>query len=319
MSDWQLKTPVAFFIFNRPETTARVFAEIARAKPPILLVVADGPRADVPGEIERCQAARAIVEQGVDWPCEVLADYADSNLGCKNRVSSGLDCVFESVEQAIILEDDCLPHPTFFRFCEDLLDRYRDDERIMTISGNNFQLGRRRTEYSYYFSRFFHCWGWASWRRAWRHYDVDMNLWPQVRKGGWLTDILVDSPAVKYWTDVFQAAYEGRISSWDYSAVFAQWLRNALTITPNVNLVSNIGFGSDATHTKDSSPLANVPASAVTFPLYHPRSMIRDAQADSFVQREFFSESGFLSRVADKTARLVSILRNCESGPDSDS
>ena len=144
MANWQLGTPVAFLVFNRPDTTARVFAEIARARPPKLLVVADGPRTDVPGEPERCQAARAIVEHGVDWPCQVLTNYADSNLGCKRRVSSGLDWVFDMVEAAIILEDDCLPHPTFFRFCEELLDRYRDDERIMTVSGINLHCKRLR-------------------------------------------------------------------------------------------------------------------------------------------------------------------------------
>src|SRR5512139_3287315 len=176
MSDWQLKTPVAFIIFNRPDTAERVFAEIAKARPPKLLVVADGPRANRSGEAEKCAATRAIIDR-VDWDCEVLTNFSDTNLGCKNRVSSGIDWVFEQVPEAIILEDDCLPHPTFFRFCEELLERYRDDERIGMISGDNFQLGQKRTDASYYFSRYNHIWGWASWRRAWRHYDREASAW----------------------------------------------------------------------------------------------------------------------------------------------
>lgn len=176
MTNWQLQTPVVFFIFDRPDTTARVFAEIARGKPPKLLLVADGPRPDHPGEAEKCAAARAVVEQ-VDWPCEALTDYAETNLGCRRRVSSGLDWVFATVEEAIILEDNCLPHPTFFRFCEELLERYRDDERVMRISGGNHKFGRKIGTDSYYFTRYAHVWGWASWRRAWRYYDVNMKSW----------------------------------------------------------------------------------------------------------------------------------------------
>src|SRR6185369_14461868 len=170
MADWALTTPVAFIIFNRPDTTEKVFAEIARARPPKLLVIADGPRAGRAGEADRCAATRAIIDR-VDWDCKVLTNYSDVNLGCKNRVASGIDWVFEQVPEAIILEDDCLPDPTFFRFCEELLIRYREDERISQICGANFQFGRKRSNDSYYFSRYNHIWGWASWRRAWQHYD----------------------------------------------------------------------------------------------------------------------------------------------------
>ena len=156
--NWQLTTPVVFVIFNRPDTTAKVFEAIRQAKPPKLLVIADGARIDKPGEAKKCAAARAIINQ-VDWQCEVLTNYSDVNLGCRKRVSSGLDWVFEQVEEAIILEDDCLPHPTFFRYCQELLEKYRDDEHIMMISGNNFQFGRKRNEYSYYFSHYSHIWG----------------------------------------------------------------------------------------------------------------------------------------------------------------
>jgi hypothetical protein len=314
MTDWQLTTPVAFLIFNRPETTAKVFAEIARAKPPVLLVVADGPRPDVPGEAEKCAAARAIVEKGVDWACDVRTNYADLNLGCRRRVSSGLDWVFDTVEEAIVLEDDCLPHPTFFRFCEELLERYRHDERIMTVSGINLQFGRKRTEYSYYFSRYFHCWGWASWRRAWKHFDVNMTLWPEMDEGEWLRDILQDPSAVRYWSKIFRAVEQGQIDTWDYPYLFAHWRQGALSLIPAANLVSNIGFHVDATHTRGPSRLANMPHGVMAFPLQHPPFMIRDARADDLVQREFYSRSSFLSRVEYKTARWARTLLYRESG-----
>ena len=174
MAGWEFRTPVAMLIFNRPETTARVFERVREARPPKLLVVADGPRADRPGEAGRCREARAVVE-AVDWPCELMTDYSEANLGCGERISSGLDWVFDSVEEAIVLEDDCLPHPSFFRFCEELLKRYRAEERVMHVSGDNFQsagraggavgrllrLAGRSWSPSYYFSRYAHVWGWA--------------------------------------------------------------------------------------------------------------------------------------------------------------
>ena len=184
MPDWQLKTPVAFIIFKRPQETERVFAEIRKVKPQKLLVVADEP-VQIDRGRPRLRSARAIIDR-VDWDCEVLKNYADVNLGCRLRVSSGINWVFDTVEEAIIMEDDCLPHPTFFRFAEELLDRYRDDRRMMSISGQNVQFGRKRTDYSYYFSRYTHCWSWASWRRAWQHYDLDMKLWPEIRDGNFL-------------------------------------------------------------------------------------------------------------------------------------
>jgi hypothetical protein len=242
MSNYKIQTPVAFIIFKRPDTTARVFEAIRQAKPPKLLVIADGPRPDRLGEDQECAATRAIIDQ-VDWDCEVLKNYADVNLGCLHRVSSGLNWVFDMVEEAIILEDDCLPHPTFFRFAEELLDRYRDDQRMLSISGQNVQFGRKRTDYSYYFSVYNHCWSWASWRRAWQHYDLDMKLWPEVRDGNFLVDVLGDSHAAKVWTNTFQLCYERKIDSWAYRWTLASFIQNGMNILANVNLVSNIGHG----------------------------------------------------------------------------
>ena len=290
MSNWKLKTPVAFIIFNRPNPTERVFAEIAKAKPPKLLVVADGPRPNLPGEAKKCAETRAIIEN-VDWNCEVLTNFSDVNLGCKNRVSSGLDWVFDQAPEAIILEDDCLPHPSFFRFCEELLDRYRDDERIGMISGDNFQFGRKRTNASYYFSRYNHVWGWASWQRAWKYHDQEAAVWPVLRKGGWL-DVLVNNPGErKYWAKIFQAVHEGSIDTWDYQLTLAAWSQGMLAILPNVNLISNIGFGGEATHTHGVSIYADMKVEPMDFPLRHPEIVLPHSEADAFTSKGMFTTS----------------------------
>lgn len=203
----------------------------SRAQPPKLLVVADGPRPGHLGEAERCAAVRAIVER-VDWQCEVLTHYSEVNLGCHPRVSSGLDWVFDMVGEAIVLEDDCVPHPTFFPFCEAMLARYRDDERIACINGTNFQRGHRRTTDSYYFSRYAEAWGWASWHRAWRYYDAEMAQWPQMRDGGWLRDFLGDRVTAYTWRVVFENLWRGRTETWDYKRQFAFWAQGAALRQP---------------------------------------------------------------------------------------
>ena len=291
MSEFQLKTPVAFIIFNRPDTTERVFAEIAKAKPPILLLVSDGPRANRHGEAEKVAATRAII-QLVDWECEVLTNFSDVNLGCKKRVSSGIDWVFEQVAEAIILEDDCLPDQTFFRYCEEMLGRYRHDQRIGMISGDNFQFGRRYGGHSYYFSKYVHIWGWATWRDRWvGSYDVTMAKWPRVRDEGGMADMVGDMRETVYWSKIFERAYGGGIDTWDYQWVFANWVNGRLSIVPAVNLISNIGFGLNATHTTGASELENLQITPIKFPLSHPIGVFKSLQADRFSEKKCFRVS----------------------------
>jgi hypothetical protein len=254
-----LETPVAFIIFNRPDTTDRVFQAIRQAQPQQLLVIADGPRADRPGEAEKCAATRVIVDR-VDWECEVLTNYSDTNLGCKRRVSSGIDWVFSQVEAAIILEDDCLPHPDFFVFCQKMLDRYRHDDRIMHIGSNNFHLDMPIQD-GYHFSKYTYIWGWASWRRAWNFYDVTMQAWQdsQPDNANFINSICTDSYERKYWTERFNAVANGEVDTWDYQWTHTCWRQNGISIVPAKNLISNIGFGADATHTTHEGPLSSLP------------------------------------------------------------
>jgi hypothetical protein len=301
---FRLKTPVAFIIFNRPETTSRVFQEIRKARPPLLLLVADGPRLGHSSDAEQCAQTRAIVDQ-VDWECEIHKNYSDINLGCKKRVASGLDWVFSEVEEVIILEDDCLPHPTFFQFCEELLQKYRNDERIGHIGGVNFQFGRKRGPYSYYFSRYTHVWGWASWRRAWEGYDRDLTLWPKAKEEKRLRQFFDDLSLVGYWTNIFEKVCQNKIDTWDYQWSFHCWAQGRLAIIPNVNLISNIGYGSDATHTMGQSRFNNMKTAAMQFPLSHPPFILRDSAADEYTEKYHYFPPSPELRLLVRLGRLL--------------
>jgi hypothetical protein len=282
-------TPVAFIIFNRPEATRRVLGEIRKARPKQLFVIADAPRPDRGEDIAKCAATRAVIDE-IDWDCEVFKNYATENLGCGLRPATGLDWVFEQVETAIILEDDCLPHPTFFPYCTELLERYRDEPRIMHISGNNFQFGRQRGNYSYFFTRYTHHWGWATWRRAWQYFDYDINKWSELRSTDWLADLLDTPAAIAYWQQIFDEVYRGdKLHIWDYQWTFTCWLQGGLSISPQVDLVSNIGFNREGTHTIRGNEFANLPLKSIAFPLQHPPEIIRDRAADMLVQASKFN------------------------------
>jgi len=284
-----LTTPVLFLIFNRPDTTQRVFDEIRKAKPKELFIAADGPRENNLTDERLCHEARNIVSQ-VDWDCNVHTLFREKNLGCKFAISSAIDWFFSEVEEGIILEDDCVPDQSFFQFCQELLEYYQSDERIMTISGDNFQFGRRRTNYSYYFLVITYM-GWATWKRAWKYYDLDMKLWPEIQKDEWLFDILSDKHALKYWEKIFNETFYSQINTWDYQWTFACWVQSGLSITPNVNLVKNIGFGEKSTHTKEiCSPFSELIINKMQFPIFHPPYVIRDAKLDNFTEKNLFSQ-----------------------------
>jgi hypothetical protein len=304
MSSACLATPVALIIFNRPELTVRVFEAVRAARPSTLLVVADGARVDHPDDVRRCSATRSVIER-VDWPCDVRTNFAPANLGCRARVSSGLDWVFSTVDEAIVLEDDCLPNLAFFAYCEELLARYRDDDRIACVSGNYFGAPTNTVTGSYYFSRYSHIWGWASWSRAWRRYDAQMSRWPAARSEGLLASLFGnDSASITYWTEVFDAVHAGYINTWDYQWLFTCWSEHWLTILPRVNLVSNIGFGAGATHTSAVTRFADLPAVRIQLPLAHPAMIVRDAAADAWTQRAWFSGGKATNRVRTLLSRF---------------
>lgn len=275
--------PVAFIIFNRPDKTAIVFEKIRKYSPKQLFIIADGPRPHKESDVQSCEDTRAVIQ--VDWDCDVKYFYAEKNLGCQRRISSGLDEVFKYVEDAVILEDDCVPNEDFFEFCEELLDRYKYNDKITGISGSNFQQknDQYKPEFSYYFSLFFHCSGWATWRRAWELRDMRMLDWPSYRRSTDFEKICYDPFFKEYWTNIFDQTYEGSIDSWAYPFLFTSWSRNAYGIIPSVNLTSNIGFDESATHTTMHDDLeANLPTHSIQFPLEHPEVIERSRMYDFF-------------------------------------
>jgi hypothetical protein len=273
--------PVAMIIFNRPETTARVFERVRQARPKTLLVVADGPRSDRPDEAEHCAQARAITEK-VDWDCTVLRNYSETNMGCKQRPISGLNWVFENVEEAIILEDDCLPDPSFFLYCGEMLERYRNDARVMVINGNSYLPTGCKMPRSYAFSRLLRSWGWATWRRAWALYDVEMKQWPAFRDSGELERLFSQKACQTSKTELERAFNGTYTQAWDYQWHFTILIHGGLCVRPSVNLVANLGIGSGGggTHTQTDHPLGAYPSQAMAFPLRHPATVAADERLD---------------------------------------
>lgn len=307
---------VVLIIFNRPETTRRVFGAIRRRQPARLFVIADGPREGRESEERLVAETRAATER-VDWDCTAHRYYASDNQGLKQRISTGLSEVFKVVEEAVILEDDCIPDPTFFTYCSELLTRYRDDPSVMAVSGNNFQYGRRRTPHSYYFSQFPHCWGWATWSRAWELYDGEMWDWPRARVTRLIDRIFQEKTARRYWRNIFDACYCGEADSWAYPWTFACWLHGGLTAIPEVNLVHNIGVGhTAATHTRLApSHLSRLAPRSLRLPLRHPLIVAPHKEADRYTQSNHF-ERGVIAatgRIVRRRERRLKTLQQASA------
>jgi hypothetical protein len=294
-------TAVALAVYRRPDLTARVAEAVRRARPPRVLVFADAPVAGDPDAAALCEETLAAIA-AIDWECPVEIDVAERHLGARRRMSSGLDWVFGRVGEAIVLEDDCLPDPTFFPYCDSLLERYRDDERVFSVSGNDFRTHVRGGEFSYAFSRYPLIWGWATWARAWRHYAEGSLAWPRLRGTGWLEETLGDPIAAAYWAHLFDQV-EGGLDAWDYGWTLTSWIEGGLTAVPADNLVSNLGFRADATHTHPGpdgrSPFAALPTVPIEMPLRHPPAVARDRELDAFIDEAVFSGNmrRMLSRV----------------------
>lgn len=298
-----LKTPVLFLIFSRPDTTQRVFEEIRKARPAKLYVAADGPREAKKEESEKCRQTRAIINQ-VDWDCEVKTLYRDKNLGCRMAVSSAIDWFFEQEEEGIILEDDCLPHPDFFVFCTTLLEKYRYDSRVMHISGSNLQFGKVFGEGSYYFSKHVNIWGWASWRRAWQYYDVEISSFPRFIEQKQIHNVLFFHNNTRRYLRILHKIYQGA-DTWDFQWAYGVFTQNGLAITPNVNLVSNIGFGEESTHAFDSkNKMANIPVKPIG-QIKHPAFVLHQNEADSRFTRITLRPLPLLNRIRKKLKKML--------------
>jgi hypothetical protein len=296
----QQTPPVLFLIFSRPSTTELVFEEIRKAKPTKLFIAADGPRKNKPGEKEKCDAARAIISK-VDWDCEVKTLFRDENLGCGPAISGGITWFFDHVEEGIILEDDTKPSPDFFRFCAEMLEYYRNDDRVMEISGSSLENKLTLNyKYSYFFSDWDHIWGWATWKRAWKYYDYSMTRYPEIMEKRLLINNYTSIYEQFFMEHLMHRAYyeSDKVTWWDIQWGFARKINSGLVVVPTKNMVINLGFGGDATNTTDGSKFAKMKIEKMEFPIKHPQFVIRDKMIDDEIFRQYLTTP--LSRLKGK-------------------
>lgn len=301
----QLNTAVLFLVFNRLDTTKQVFEAIKEAKPPRLYIAADGARTDKEGEAEKVTAVRDFIMQNIDWECDVETLFRGENLGCKYAVSGAIDWFFDNEEMGIILEDDCLPSQSFFWYCEELLNRYKDDESIYLVSGDSRGPESSEMKEDYGFCKYPMIWGWASWSRVWSRYDAEMLDWPNNRN---LLPKRISRhrPTVRFWKYVFERMYSKEIDTWDYQFVYLLLKNKGKCIVPKISLITNIGFGADATHTSDEkSAAANRQRYEINIPLNHSPNYLSEKKINDFYDRNEFSLKSFLVRAMNKLSRLI--------------
>lgn len=296
---FNFKIPILFLLFDRPDITQRVFDIIRQVQPRQLFVAADGPRKDYPKDIEKCKQARAIIEQ-VDWDCELKTLFRDQNLSGPVANPEAITWFFNHVEKGIILEDDCLPDKSFFSFCEELLNYYKNDPEILMISGNNFQIGKKRGNGSYYFSKYPNTWGWATWQRAWKLFSYDISQLDKVNGGvkNRISGMANSVEEQKYWSDIYNKLKTNNIQAWDYKWIFTCWVHNMYAIVPNKNLVKNIGFTETATHTTKEPAFYKKIKLESESNVKHPSKKKYNVKADRFLFKNWFLRKNTMTQQA---------------------
>lgn len=300
-----LSTAVLFLVFNRPDTTKKVFEAIRQAKPPRLYIAADGPRGGKKGEAERVDQVRNYVINNIDWPCDVKTLFRDDNLGCKYAVSGAISWFFDQEEQGIILEDDCLPSQSFFWYCEELLNRYKESETVYLISGDARGSESLIKDYDYSFCKYPLIWGWASWRRVWEKYDPEIKEWPECSKK-LIGSISNERPTKRFWYDAFSSVYNNKIDTWDFQFSYLLLKNGGKCVVPKFNLISNIGFGENATHTLDqSSASANRELANIKMPLSEGFDKQAEHRINIFYDDNEFFKMSLLARLLNRVFRSV--------------
>lgn len=299
-------TPVVIMAFNRPDLLAILIEKLKLIKPKKVYAICDGARLNKPDETHKVEVVRKLLES-LPWSHDLIKIFADQNLGCKQRISSGLTEVFKYEESAIILEDDCIPHPSFFPFVQELLIKYRDNDRIGIISGSNQIENQTKINESYFFSKYSFIWGWATWSRTWKDYDVSMSAWNEVCTSDFLKQIFpTNHRAQKHWYRNFELTAKNQIDTWDHQLTFTNWLHKRINIVPQKNMISNIGFRSDGTHTTKPSRYAELPVSETRFPLIHPSpragfSVQTQTQTHTQTQAQLFLTNQILDEQIERT------------------
>jgi hypothetical protein len=297
-TDENKKTSILFLIFNRYQTSIQVFDSIREYKPEKLYIAADGPREEISNDIKKCEEARKIISM-VDWGCEVFTLCQERNLGPMVSQMTAINWFFQNESEGIILEDDTVPDETFYLFCNELLGKYRDDSRVSMITGCNYQKGLKKGDSSYYFSKFTNTIGWATWKRSWDEVDIDLKHLPELMSIGVMDDFSTDKVVNSTFKDVFMKIHNNpTLRGWDYRFMFSSLQGNSLTIVPNVNLITNIGFGPDATNCfNENSPQAMLKTSKIELPLKHPSVIARNFFADEFEIKELYHKRTFLEKL----------------------
>jgi len=299
-----MKESILFITFNRPKVTRVVFEAIRNARPPRLYLASDGPRINNAKDLELITQVREIITQ-IDWPCEIKTLFRDKNLGCKYAVSTAIDWFFDNEERGIILEDDCLPHEDFFGYCEDLLEVYQFDNSVFLISGENISGDRVQIKGDYAFVRYPCIWGWASWSRAWKTYDSEVSLWPSIGTD-LVTQSIPNKRSQRFWKRALNDCYHQRIDTWDYQVFFAMLVTKAKCIVPQRNLISNLGFGDDATHTKNKlENEALLQTHSINFPLRHIIYPGDELNLNQYFEKNHFNMLPFSSRLINKFIKII--------------
>jgi hypothetical protein len=272
-SPMQLETPILYLVFNRPDVVKKTFPLIASQRPKKIFIGADGPRTKK--EKIKTEEVRRYILENISWKCEVKTKFSDTNLGCKEAVGSAIDWFFSNIEKGIILEDDCVPSKSFFRFCEEMLERYEKNKKVMSINGYNF-LGKLDVQYSYYFSKYFNCIGWATWGDRWFMSDKTMADYREDVRSGQFKKI-VTNPLERIWLRRgFERGLSGKAGAWDHPFGYLHIKTGGLCIKPKVNLIGNIGFMEDSTHTSGNfidNKFYCLKTFNLKFPLSHPKKI----------------------------------------------
>ena len=305
------QVPVLYIVFNRLDTVKQSFEAIRAAQPSRLYLAADGPRKDRAGEAERCEEVRNWVLSRIDWDCELHRRFQETNVGCGHHPADAISWLFENEESGIILEDDCVASPSFFPFVAEMLQKYKDDKDVSIVCGSNFDKEHRfqAMEADYFFSKISYTWGWATWKRNWMDYDYTMQAWNTTNKSR-LLKWLFDEPEYReYWRYVFDSTVRTQPQDiWDYQFFFSCYLKRQMSIVPNVNLISNIGDGADATHAMKSEGRLGNEIKELKFPLEHPDKKVRNEAYDCFLQEVCYGRAQvvpFHTRLKRQVKKLV--------------
>jgi hypothetical protein len=310
------ETPILLLFWRRPDTLKKVLYEIKKIRPKKLFLSCDGYKETDFATKKRVGESKQLIDQVIVWPCKIYKNYSDTHKGCKKSVSQAISWFFQHVTEGIILEDDCLPGSDFFRFCSMMLKKYRHNKNVWAITGNNFQQGIVRGNSSYYFSKYVHIWGWATWRRCWAHYDSSIKFWPQWRHSSAYRSTFQNSDEFTYWTRFFEETYQGWINTWDYQWLATVWRNRGMTVTPQKNLVTNIGIGKSGTHTKKGVRFLQVKKEKNPHRIIHPPDFLVDRGADDFVFRNLFLKKNpfqkkkrMWKRIRESCALLLSFCK----------